>query len=175
MASRAKPVATNYRFRLAKEGVEFEVEGDRQFVLDLIARFAPTGGVPQPAHKAGQKSVSGKGNLIVHDASISVTAGKSISIREFIQQLDIKKHIDYVLAFGYYLEKHSGLKSFAPADLNVLYYEAKMETSNTSQMIILNIRRGYMMESKDADSARKRYVLTTSGEKHVEGMRTAGG
>jgi hypothetical protein len=32
------------------------------------------------------------------------TTGKSLSIREFIQQLDLKKHTDISLAFGFYLE-----------------------------------------------------------------------
>jgi hypothetical protein len=90
-------------------------------------------------------------------------ATKALSVGEFIRQLGFKRHTDIVLAFGYYLEQRDS-GDFTPADINTCYYEAKMESSNTSQMIILNIRRGYMMEAKSSKgSGRKRYTLTQSG------------
>ena len=98
-------------------------------------------------------------------------AGKKISVGEFIRQLGFKKHTDLVLAFGYYLEKNAGLQTFTPADINSCYYEAKMESSNTSQMIIQNIRRGLLMAAKkDKDQGKKgAYTLTHSGEEYIEG------
>ncbi len=97
------------------------------------------------------------------------SGGKTLSIREFIQQLELKKHTDISLAFGYYLEKHQGVTEFTPADINNCYYEAKLEASNTSQMIIQNIKRGYVMPSKKkGEKGRNRYTLTSSGEKFVE-------
>jgi predicted transcriptional regulator len=79
------------------------------------------------------------------------------------------------LAFGYYLENQSEAFEFTPADINNCYYEAKIESSNTSQMIIQNIRRGFMMLSKSkSDKGRKRYTLTSSGEKYIETKLTGG-
>ena len=91
-----------------------------------------------------------------------------MSLREFIQQSDLKKHTDITLAFGYYLERHQGVTEFTPADINNCYYEAKIESSNTSQMIIQNIRRGFLMASKKVEKSKSRYTLTHSGEKFVE-------
>jgi hypothetical protein len=86
-----------------------------------------------------------------------------------VQQLGFKKHTDITLAFGYYIEQQADTPEFTPADINNCYYEAKIESSNTSQMIILNIRRGYMMLSKSSgEKGRKRYTLTSSGEKYIE-------
>jgi predicted transcriptional regulator len=75
-----------------------------------------------------------------------------------------------VVAFGYYLEEHSGLKDFTPADLSNCYYEAKMETSNVSQSIIQNIKRGYLMEAKGDQKKKKgrRYTVTSSGQAFVK-------
>ena len=92
-----------------------------------------------------------------------------MSIREFIQQIDLKKHTDITVAFGYYLERVTGVSEFTPADINTCYYEAKLESSNTSQMIIQNIRRGYIMPSKKkGEKGKNRYTLTSSGEKFIE-------
>ena len=44
-----------------------------------------------------------------------------------------------------------------------------MESSNTSQMIIQNIRRGLSMAAKkDKEQGKKAYTLTSSGEEYIE-------
>jgi predicted transcriptional regulator len=91
-------------------------------------------------------------------------------VREFILQFGLKKHTDRVLAFGFFLEKNMGQESFTPADINSLYYDSKMEASNTSQMLIQNIKRGFVMEAKSTGSAKKRYTLTNSGETYLTGL-----
>jgi hypothetical protein len=151
-----------YRIKVGRGDTQFEAEGDRKFVLEMIARFAQTETTEkklQPADKTEGKSRS------VATSPVS----KKMAVGEFIRQIGFKKHTDLVLAFGYYLEKVKGVASFTPADINTCYYEAKLESSNTSQMIIQNIRRGYMMSAKkDKDKGMRSYVLTRSGEEHVE-------
>lgn len=148
----------NCRVRIARDGVEFEAEGDKKFVVEMLDRFESKLSQVSPK-KAGTKT------------EITITKpAKAVSVREFIQKAEVKKHTDKVIAFGYYLEKYSDLKEFTPADINNCYYEAKMETSNTSQIIIQNIKRGFMMEAKqgkDAKGARKKYTLTHSGEEYI--------
>jgi hypothetical protein len=156
--------AKAYRLKIVHEGREFEAEGDRAFVLEMLKRYGPL--APAPTDVSG-----GKGKKIQEKpvSLVSPTKGKSVSIREFIQQLDLKKHTDISLAFGYYLERHQGVTEFTPADINNCYYEAKLEPSNTSQMIIQNIKRGYLMASKKkGEQGKNRYTLTSSGEKFVE-------
>jgi hypothetical protein len=146
-----------YRVRIARAGDEFEAEGDRKFVLEMLNRFdagGPPSDSPPPARGSAPK---GK-------------AQKDLSAREFIQRLGLKKHTDIGLAFGYYVEKYLGKDEFTPADINSCYYEAKMEPSNTSQVIIQNTKSGRVMLSKKAKGAkskRKAYVLTTTGEEFI--------
>jgi hypothetical protein len=144
------------RVRIAAANRELEVEGDKQFVLEMLDRFRDTFGA---APESGvEKTPTPVGPL-----------EKGISINEFVRKSKFKKHTDLVLAFGYFLERFMSAKEFTPADINNLYYEAKLETSNTSQMIILNIKRGFMMEAKATEVKGKRaYTLTQSGLQHVD-------
>jgi hypothetical protein len=119
-----------YRLKVVREGREFEAEGDKAFVLDMLKRFSPLSAeetaVPSVAIRPGK----GKRAAI---AAIAARAGaKSVSIREFIQQLAFKRHTDITLAFGYYLEKYLGVPEFTPGDINTCYYDAKQERSNKS-------------------------------------------
>jgi hypothetical protein len=153
-----------FRLKIAQEGREFEAEGDKAFVLEMLKIYGPQGTFSSAVADLADKKASRKSPSLVRP-----TTGKSLSIREFIQRLDLKKHTDITLAFGYYLEKHQGVAEFTPADLNNCYYEAKLESSNTSQMIIQNIKRGFLMTSKKkGDKDKNRYTLTSTGEKFVE-------
>ena len=153
----------HYRVQIGRGEQQLEAEGDRAFVLEMLKRFE--GGV-------GGSSASRSGRVAVTDPA-AVASSKATSVGEFIRQFGFKKHTDLVLAFGYYLEQHSGMKEFTSADINNCYYEAKMEPSNVSQSIIQNIHRGVMMEAKGVKGDKgkrgaKQFVLTASGENHVK-------
>jgi len=149
--------ANSYRIRILRNGEEFEVEGDKKFVLDMLRRFE-SGKPGLGENVVTPPSGKGKGKGVQ-----SAPKGKPVSVGEFIRQINVKKHTDIVLAFGFYLETYSGVKDFAPADINSCYYDAKVESSNTSQMVIQNIKRGFMMAAKKAEKGEKRYLLTQSG------------
>jgi len=156
-----------YRIKIVRGDLQFEAEGDKTFVLQMLARFdQPESGVPS-APRGAPKARGGRAT-----PSTALSVAKGTSTGEFIRQFRFKRHTDFVLAFGYYLEKHSGVTAFAAADINNCYYEAKRESSNTSQMIIQNIKRGYMMEAKSSGKgrkgAKKLYRLTSSGEEYLQ-------
>ena len=147
---------SSYRIRIVSGDMEFEAEGNRKFVFEMMERF-------------GVENLKLSEVAVSRGVSDPTTRDKSISVAEFIRSFDFRKHTDLVMAFAYYLESYAGIREFAAADINNLYYEAKRENSNTSQMIINNIRRGYMMEAKKQKSKKKkRYTLTKSGEEYVE-------
>jgi hypothetical protein len=156
--------AKTYRLKIVEGGHEFEAEGDKSFVLEMIKRFKPQASTMQLSpQKGADDKIKDK-----QPTSVTQPRGKAPSIREFIQLMDLKKHTDIILAFGYYLEKYTGVQEFTPADINNCYYEAKMESSNTSQIIVNNIRRGFMMASKKkGEKGKSRYMLTSSGEKFI--------
>ncbi|MCI0553382.1 MAG: hypothetical protein L0287_20740 [Anaerolineae bacterium] len=152
----------NYRIKIARAGSEFEVEGDKEFVLEMLERFEKSI-IDKPAPQQGIQPP-----IPITETEVRESA-KTLSVGEFIRKLGVKKHVDLVLAFGYYLEKNQGASSFTPADINTCYYDSKLESSNTSQMIVLNIRRGFFMEAKqDKGEGKKRYTLTNSGEEYIE-------
>ena len=154
-----------YRVRVERGGVQFEAEGDKAFVLQMLARFEA------PARVEEDRAAAGGLRRQRVDTASRLAAARGTSPGEFIRQFHLKKHTDFVLAFAYYLEKHSGLTAFAAADINNCYYEAKMESSNTSQMIIQNIKRGYLVEAKGAGKDKgpgKLYTLTHSGLEYLQ-------
>lgn len=151
-----------YRIRVARGDQQFEAEGDKKFVLQMLKQFERDSDVQ--VYPLVSPHVAKVGRPV----RLEGPAGKGASPGEFVRQLGFKKHSELVLAFGYYLEHQLGAKDFTPADINNLYYEAKIENSNTSQMCISNIRRGLMMESKSAKKGgKKRYTLTQSGDEYV--------
>lgn len=148
----------NYRIKIVKGNQEFEAEGDKEFVLEMIEKFEAFADklIPQTT----------KIELIEGDKIVTQTdSSKPVSVGEFIRLTGFKKHTDIVLGFGYYLEMYGGLKEFSPADINNCYYEAKMESSNTSQMIIYNIKKGYFMATRGEN---KNYTVTQSGIDYVK-------
>lgn len=160
-----------YRLKIAREGYEFEAEGDKAFVIEMLKRFVPSTGVQRTKIIETLKGKEEPKRGRKKETSYVPPAGtKSLSIREFIQQFNFAKHTDITVAFGYYLEKHSGVSDFTPADINNCYYEAKLDSSNTSQMIIQNIKRGFMMPSKKKSEKGKKkfYTLTSSGEDFIK-------
>ena len=166
--------ARTYRLKIVQEGREFEAEGDKKWVSEMLKSYGPQASVPAAViGQRGEKSPAGRAPGVSRPAT-----GKSLSIREFIQQLDLRKHTDISLAFGYYLEKHQGVSAFSPADINKCYYEAKLEPSNTSQMIVQNIKRAYLMVAKTAakkgekGKKGKGYTLTRTGEQFIESKLT---
>ena len=155
----------NYRIRVVKPDFEFEAEGDKTFVLDMLNRFeGPPSQKSKPTSSATEAAT--KTTRVKSQAD-----DKSLSVGEFVRQIGLKKHTDIVLAFGYYLEKYSGVREFTPADINSCYYDAKMESSNTSQMVIQNIKRGRVMEARKGQGrvkGKKTYVLTRTGEEFID-------
>lgn len=105
-------------------------------------------------------------NLLV---SKPPTIEKKLSIKEFILSKNPKNDIQKTLAIAYYLEKNEGLSSFNAKDLEKGFHDAKESApENINYKVIMNIQKGYMMESKEKKDNLKAWNLTNSGEKFVE-------
>ncbi len=152
-----------YRIKIVRGDFEFEAQGDKKFVLEMLQRFENTPSKQPSMQIAEQPSISG------YSTEPNKDTGKVLSASEFIRMSGFKKHTDIALAFSYYLEKVQGIANFTPADINNCYYDAKLESSNTRQMVALNIKRGYLMEAKqDKTENKRRYTLTQSGMQYIE-------
>ncbi len=157
-------MSTGYRIRLKQGDTEFEIEGDRAYVTKTYQDLKEILGLSQHA-----KPVLAGEQKSARATPLKSFGGKPSSPREFIDRYGLKRHVDIVLGFGYFLERVRGLKSFTGADINTCYYEAKVEPSNTSQMIINNIKKGLIMPQSKKVGARASYTLTRTGEEFVEG------
>ena len=156
---------TGYRVKIVNGDFHFEVEGDKAFVKEMLKQYVSESvdiGFSAPASSSGT----------VTKEKPTKSTSKSISIGEFVRQLGVKRHTDIVLAFGYYLEKYSGRESFTTADINSCYYDAKLESSNTTQMITQNIKSSRIMSAKSGGTAKskgkKYFVLTRTGEEFID-------
>ena len=101
-----------------------------------------------------------------------VTLPSKTSLAGFIRKLTLKSHSDTTLAIAYYLHKQ-GIETFNVADIETGYTSAReKKSSNTSQMISENIKKGYIDRSGDKDG-KKAFMLLQDGidfiEKLVEG------
>lgn len=94
---------------------------------------------------------------------------KKISIKEFILSKKPKDDVQKTMAIGYYLEKYENLPSFNAKDLEKGFRAAKESVpNNINYKVIRNIDQGCMMEVEEKKNSLKAWVLTNSGEKHVE-------
>src|SRR5579862_9559478 len=118
-------MAITYRIKFKQADTEFEVEGDRAYVTKTYIDIKEMLGLSQRA-----RPVLAEDQKSTKTEPLRSLSGKPSSPREFIDRYGLKQHVDIVLAFGYFLEKVRGLKSFTGADINTCYYEAKVEPSN---------------------------------------------
>lgn len=95
---------------------------------------------------------------------------KRISIKEFILSKKPKNDVQRTLCIGYYLEKWEAISAFNIKDLEEGFRDAKEKVPNNMNLCVTaNIRKGHMMEAKEKKGNLKAWVLTNSGDKHVEG------
>ena len=149
-------MADTYRVRLVRNEFEFEVEGPREFVDEMLGRFVADD------------------QMEYHDVhgdppEKELKSMRAMSPSEFIRRLGFAKHTDKVLAFGHFLEQFRDQSKFTSSDINALYYEAKLEAPNTSQMLTLLVKRGHLMQAPGGSEGRaKSYTLTQSGMAFIE-------
>lgn len=158
--------ATTYRVRFARGDQQFEAEGDKSFVAQMVELFTKEGNLPLPSQPSTKHEKRPQSSI---ESTLGKENQKPYSVSEFVHHLGVKKHTDLILAFSFFLEKYSGLEEFTAADINACYYQAKMESSNTSQMILQNVRKGFFSGTNRLGGG-KRYSLTEAGKKRVEAL-----
>lgn len=95
---------------------------------------------------------------------------KKMSPQEFLATKDAHTEVKKVLVFGYYLEHVEGFESFNAADLVSVFRSAKEKPpKNINDVINKNINPGkFIMDAAEKKDDKKAWVLTSTGEKHVE-------
>jgi hypothetical protein len=83
----------NYKIKITRDGQEFEAEGDKAFVLKMLARFETSDGVEAIVPDVRVK----KGSRAKESTRSLAPRSKALSIREFVQRLDVDQAIELIL------------------------------------------------------------------------------
>ncbi len=102
-------------------------------------------------------------------APAAAPGAKPLSIREFVISKGPKTSVDTTLLVGFYLEKFAGTSPFNLEDVTRGFAQAKEPLpANPSDMLYKNVKRGFLMESAEKKGGSKSWIVTNSGERHVE-------
>ncbi len=101
--------------------------------------------------------------------NLQQASSKMLSVKEFLLPKKPQNDVQRSLAIGYYIEKYGGAKSFNIMDLEEGFRNAKEPVpTNMNDKVNQNMRKGYMMLTKEKKDLRTTWCLTASGEKLVE-------
>jgi len=99
---------------------------------------------------------------------------KKLSLKEFMLMKQPTDDVQKTLIIGYYLERLEGMNSFNAKDLAEGFRSAREPVPlNINDKINLNVRKGYIMLAKEKKDNFKAWILTNSGERSVENMRSS--
>ena len=94
---------------------------------------------------------------------------KNLSVREFILSKNPKDEIQKTLLVCYFLETNDGIEFFNFKDIENGFMMAKEKSpKNINYNVLMNIRKGYIMESREKKNNLKAWSLTNSGLRFVE-------
>ncbi|HEY9583889.1 MAG TPA: hypothetical protein VJI66_02945 [Candidatus Paceibacterota bacterium] len=97
---------------------------------------------------------------------------RKLSIREFLNTLQISDDVQKTLAIGFFLEKYRGFISFNKRDLEISFTEAKEQRPlNINDKVASNIKNGYMMNADEKKDNIKAWTLTSTGDGLVSQMK----
>ena len=154
----------NYMMKYQKGDLCVEVSGDKAFVEEkfkyLLDLNTPAGG-----------SLSAPSAEAPKQPQAEISSEKTVSLAEFVNQKKPSGHSDYILCFGYYLEKFKNLTSFNLEEIDTCYRDAKIPPNkNYSQYAGYLVREGKIMQAREKKDSRKAWQLTITGEQYVEQM-----
>jgi hypothetical protein len=110
-----------------------------------------------------------KGALSAHLAHKTGATQKKISAKEYLMTKQLNTETKKTLVLGYYLEHVEGMPSFNVDDLVAVFQAAKEKRpKNMNDAVNKNVARGLLMEAVEKKEAKKAWVLTSTGEKHVQ-------
>lgn len=155
---------SNYMMKYQKGDLCVEVQGDKAFVEEkfkwLLDLKVPTStNTPAPSITEPQKP------------QIDNTSAKPVSLAEFINLKHPSSHSDYILCFGYYLEKSKNVTSFNLEEIDACYRDARIPpTKNYNQYVGYLVKAGHIMQAPEKKDSRKAWQLTNTALRYVEQM-----
>lgn len=112
-------------------------------------------------------------SLLTSKSPTQTVLGKGMSVKEFLLTKKTKDDVQKTLCIGYYLEKFENAESFNASDVESCFRKAKEQVpTNINDKINMNIKKGFIMDSKEKKNNKKAWTLTSTGEAEVESNLT---
>jgi len=149
---------TTYRVRLNLNGVEIEVEGDRDFVESKISDLNWIDAISNKLQ-----------GLAARHPSRVISIDKKMSFTEFSTELNPQTHLQRILTIAYYLYRFEG-RDFTYEDIESFYEQRRWpRPANPRQAVSDLIEEGYIEESGKTNG-RKSFRILEKGIRYVESM-----
>lgn len=130
--------SNNYRIRIKKGEIEFEVEGDKEFVKELYEEFETKTDNISGANTENIQSKTGQ-----EEQSIV----KKYSIIQIYKSMKLKTNLDRILFFAYWMLKKDDKKEFSIKDI-MDYFDQfglrKPENPKRDFTKLVSIKRGHL-------------------------------
>jgi len=109
-----------------------------------------------------------RGGLLTAAPQVEQTPPSEMDLTEFLAAKKLTTHPDRVVAIAYYLYKTQSGAGVTTHDLTEAYSRARVKRpQNFPDVIAACVRRGRLVEGERKD-AMKAWVITRTGEGHVE-------
>jgi hypothetical protein len=146
---------TNYRIKYKKGDFEVDVQGDKSWVETKFSELTSK-------------------EVVVASAKVQERA-KTMpsSLGDFLETKGAGKQTDDTAVFAYWLLKSESVESFNANDmLNCYERTRKTKPKNINATIDKNVSRHIFDVAREKKDGLKAWVLTQTGEKYVEQMKT---
>lgn len=159
--------------------IEFEIEGDG----DLIARereqffnmlpqaiLAVSPVVPVPQQTIDIQNNRQAPLLLAEEPEENDSIHKKYeSLAEFLREKKFSNHVDTIMGVAYFLQYILMVNKFTSKDVeNLLDDEHQNKPGNIPQMLIQNVKKGYLRELKEKKDGYKAYCVLEKGKNWCE-------
>lgn len=149
---------TTYRIKLNLNGLEIEVEGDRDFVESKISDLSWIDAISKRL----------QGQIVKHSPRV-ISIDKKMSFTEFSTELNPQTHLQRILTIAYYLYRFEE-RDFTYDDIESFYEQRRWpRPANPRQAVSDLIEEGYI-EKSGKTNGRKSFRILEKGIRYVETM-----
>lgn len=162
--------------------IDFEIEGDGELIErereqffrllpQAISAVSPVTPVSPQFSDSVKASIAAP--VIIEDTEASIDNGHGSVNYESLAELIRSKHfstdVETTMGAAYYLQFCRGSTAFTARDIEQAFDDERQnKPKNISQMIIQNIKKGYLREQKEKVNGRKSYCVLERGKNWFE-------
>jgi len=174
--------------KISTDGIEFDAKGDADFIerertafeakllplgVDAVTRTRSPVQVPQVIAQEEYQALPEPSVAEPYNPSSEVIDWSKTSLASYVKKKGADAHYDFILCAAFYHEKKHGTSSFSSVSIKQWYSEAKkVAPKNISMSLSELVKKGYIMESSEAQNASpKEYMLASDGEQYIENLQ----